>query len=602
MQQSEFNLLRNPFAILRIGARSTRVEAAAARDEVIWDHDVEEDEAGEAYASLASPKERLTSELGFLLGMSPASARKAIDALRQGNLSLPADGTPPLAAVNLLAHGLNHGGDPREWGMALVNAYEAVELASVAEEISANCQISGERSPSAKEVDTGLSKLSERHGEALAHALASPDAAPFAAAIIEYWPDGDMPSRLGDAFISAYRRHIAKPLAEHEEHIASLEKVLIENPSVSTAQLLAGALADWDHLRQPVQIWDASHGLDEPESERLGEKLRDLSVRLVNQKQAFAEARVILDALIAAFPELPALSRKLQKASEELDEAASDAAVEEAMGPLLIAVESIIANEDSADRHLGWSVANSDWPIAGALRSAFAAAIKHDATVAVRLVRSLAIRLYNEHDRTAAALGLTKWLQQVAPKDTDPEAIQQLAIDEQTLNETRDMSELNSAMQRGDNAGVAEVAKRLASRTKDPEERDKLLFIAIKAEERKRREGNSKLTRRIFAGMAVLGFLFVVFSGNEEQSYEEAPAAEAPAAEYEDPATYQPSPDLSPDVYRGRKYSREYDECETLKSSINSEEFLVDTADENSVSSFNEKVEQFNRECAGRWR
>lgn len=627
MQQSNFDLLNNPFAILRIGVRSTRAEAAAARDEVVWEHDIDEDNARQAYAVIASPKGRLASEIGFLLGMNPATARKAIDAVRQGNLSLPAGETPVVAAVNLLAHGLSLGGDPAEWGSGLVDAYDALEVDAVTEEIVANCQISGERAPSAKEVDAALSKLAERHGEVLAQALATADTASLAENIVEYWPDGEMASRLGDAFIAAYRRQIAQPLLAHEERIGSLEKALLANPSIGDAQSLANALVDWDRLRQPVQIWDASHGLDEPDSERLGERLRDLTVRLVNKKKAFAEARVVLDALLAAFPELPTLSRKLERASEELDEAAADAAAEKAMGPLLIAVESIVTDQAAADNHLGASVATSTWPKAEVLRAAFAEAIKHDPTIAVRIVRNLAIKLHNEHSQSAAALRLTEWLQQTAPNDTDPETIRQLAVDEKTLSETHDVNRLNSAIERADNSFVAEIAIRLASRTKDTEERKKWLSIAAEAGERKRK----KTTKAWFYATALaLGFLFLFFSGDEKQSYEEAPAAEAPAAEYYDPAAeesppaadamapaadamapaadameppaYLPDAGASRDNYRGQKDSVQYSLCQYLESEIKSDENSVDTSNEDSVNSFNSKVERYNSECTGRWR
>ena len=126
------------------------------------------------------------------------------------------------------------------------------------------------------------------------------------------------------------------------------------------------------------------------------------------------------------------------------------------------------------------------------------------------------------------------------------------------------------------------------------------------------------------------GFLFFFFSLDNEESYEAAPVAEAPAAEYYYPAAeesppaadaiapaadaalpaadameppaYLPDPGDSKEIYRGRKDSFQYVLCQQLEFEIKSEETSVDTSDEGSVNSFNSKVERYNGECTGRWR
>lgn len=603
MQPSEFNLLQNPFAILRIGVRSTRAEAATARDNVVWDHDTDEDLAQQAFSALATPRDRLAGEIGFLLGMTPSAARRAVDALRGNELSLPEEGTPPLAAANLLAHGLSAGPVSEVWALSLVEAYEALDVQGVADELAANCQISGERPPSLQDVDSALSNLALSHGAALARALATPDHAQVAERVVASWPQGDLTGRLGDAFIASYRERISSYLGAYEERIAGFEKSLLDKPSMEAARGLTAALADWDHLRQPVQIWDASHGLDEPDSQELGDRLFRLTVALVKKKKAFTEARLILDALISAFPELPKLSRKLNKASKELDEAAEDAADEEAMGPLLSAVDNIAKQEGLVDRHLGGNVVDSAWPPAVALRTAFVAASARNPTIAVGIVRGLAIRLHNDHDRTVAAAGLTRWLRANAPPGTDAETIEKLAADEHTLLQSLDMQRLNAAAERSDNGEVAQIAKRLAARAKDQQERNKLLAISLAAEDRQNRaKGATKRKWLIWA--AIAGFiLWLIASEEKSPRYEEAaPAVEAEAPDVSAYPSDTPEIEGVPSISRGSKYSQEYRDCQDLESSIKIEELTVDSANEESVNNFNQKVENFNQQCAGRWR
>jgi hypothetical protein len=644
-----FDILENPFVVLNVSPRATREELVTARENAVWDLGVDETDAGRALSSLLHPRERLLAEISFLPSASPAQCKAITAALKKGELP-DVSGLSALDQANLHAHALSVGEADPDTIDVLSRLHQKIDVSEVIRELNAIRQLSRERSVERADALLALTTLVQRHAQvaakvvvddALKHSHDYQSAESIWAAERLVTEDVDGKSPFVAQFIEAYGGLTRPELQRLSDRIDSAAATLRKRPSETMAQQIADDLHQWDALRQPVQLWDQSHGIDEPESQALGKKLRELCVFLANDKQSFDVALTITKAMNEAFGELEGFSEKLEEDVEALEELLEGQRIKQVIGPLKNEVEAAQAKLDATAAAIsrGALTSQSNKNIRRLVEQFKLAADKligtPQAGAPALILRSLALSLHNEGEHSQAALTLTNWVLANAPQ-LPGDVRTKLEEDRASLERMVKRAALLSAARSRQLGQVEALAAELAATADDDKERAQMSAIAASAQKRR---ASDRVKYWIWGGIAAVVLLFVIAdensSGSNNYSYEPTYAGDDEAAfdpAEDDEAAFDPAEDAAVDAaaatdaaaaetdsaFGSNLPQAEYGGAERVPSigtgevldlaeirycrrqdaRLTSASRMVDTSSQSQVDGFNAAVSEYNLRCS----
>lgn len=634
-----FDILENPFVVLNVSPRATREELVTARENAVWDLGVDETDAGRALSSLLHPRERLLAEISFLPSASPAQCKAITAALKKGELP-DVSGLSALDQANLHAHALSVGEADPDTIDVLSRLHQKIDVSEVIRELNAIRQLSRERSVERADALLALTTLVQRHAQvaakvvvddALKHSHDYQSAESIWAAERLVTEDVDGKSPFVAQFIEAYGGLTRPELQRLSDRIDSAAATLRKRPSETMAQQIADDLHQWDALRQPVQLWDQSHGIDEPESQALGKKLRELCVFLANDKQSFDVALTITKAMNEAFGELEGFSEKLEEDVEALEELLEGQRIKQVIGPLKNEVEAAQAKLDATAAAIsrGALTSQSNKNIRRLVEQFKLAADKligtPQAGAPALILRSLALSLHNEGEHSQAALTLTNWVLANAPQ-LPGDVRTKLEEDRASLERMVKRAALLSAARSRQLGQVEALAAELAATADDDKERAQMSAIAASAQKRR---ASDRVKYWIWGGIAAVVLLFVIAdensSGSNNYSYEPtyagddeaafdpaedaavdaAAATDAAAAETDSafgsnlPQAEYGGAERVPSIGTGEVLDlAEIRYCRRQDARLTSASRMVDTSSQSQVDGFNAAVSEYNLRCS----
>lgn len=341
-----FNLRANAFYLLGVSPEAAAGEIADALDDAVTDSPGDESKLQTAKNALVAPVKRLPEELSSLWGVPPDEWNRWLSTENPEKWSeLPSN----VARINLAAHFCSLAG---EGGYS--DDFRRAALDSVIESrdsfldmpaaIEAARKKAGMPARLNGHFQEALRAVLEKHRQAAMRAIESArHPGKIMTGIVENWQyDKTASGKFVGDLARDYDRWTIPKLRPIEENILKAIEMLqrdsrAENPLDDIDRLLA----EWDEYSQPVQLIKEAKAIDDPRSKELGSKLRSLVVYLANEREEYAAALRITDALHRTFPELPDFARQLASDMKELRKLSAKQAADKKIQALAKFVEKV---------------------------------------------------------------------------------------------------------------------------------------------------------------------------------------------------------------------------------------------------------------------
>lgn len=329
-------LERNPFAVLGASLRDNRAKLIELAETRALTGD--EDEVVAARAAVTNPRTRLSAEIGWLPGTSPAKVAALINGLRKNpGLVRAASGLNPLAVANLTAAAmelLDPAMPADEWAgwlVALAQAEDEIDADDVLRDINEDRAVAG--LPEVRDLALVEAALSERRRHYKDVTLAALEQVPsnvlveaLTAAVEEATSGGDLHAPLLiEEIATAYELRAAHAIEKGATGISELVEAVRRSAPAGEASVatnvsrLERAVRSWDKLAQPVQLIMKSRGQEHEASKKLAYEVRSLGIELVNEHGFIEQGTRLTTILTEVFAELPEVVDRLESDAEALD-------------------------------------------------------------------------------------------------------------------------------------------------------------------------------------------------------------------------------------------------------------------------------------------
>jgi hypothetical protein len=549
---SVFGLMENPFTILGATPRSTKADINEAVEEARLDADGIEAERrlDLARQALIAPNERLRAELGFLLELRPAEARKVLRSRQFQDWLDVAQSAAGLSRLNILVEALSCAPDMHSATTIfqdLIVGWSALVPKSIVNQINEERSIAGFSDAQTADVRNALTELRAFHASKALEAI--DNVCNLSAFLTDMLTSTLIPERrAGEAFVTAsldeYAKRVGSALASSADRaLATLDAYSISG-SETDYVLFETALEAWDALAQPMQLASEAKGADEAHSKDLYDQIRSKAIELANDEGRHHEALQITKLSERIFAELPWAAEALKKDAQVLNNLIANKTRDEHLLPLAAALNE--AREDLfwTSRHLsahGFSSSSPD-PI-GAIWAAYVDLLSHDVDQEIRdvganLVRNLSITLFNERQEPVQAKMLTSQL--AADADWFSQDVRdQIAEDDEYLNRSVMLEYLLATMKREDWTRAKDLCENLIQ-VSPASELDGLRKIEGIIDQK---ISSRTFNRIVWGGIAAAIIGLIVFNENKTSNYEE-PAYEPSYLSERD----YPVPDNDPDA------------------------------------------------------
>jgi len=329
---------RSPFWQLNVTPRESAQRILAALDEMnisVGDPKL----CSQLRTALTLPRNRISTEVAWLPGVSPAKAQSAVSSLRQDPFSLlERSDMPPLALANLWSSALlflmnDHVVDDiSRWFCKLAKACDDINVDEVLVDINEDrivAKFAQIASPNLIHEEI-LNRRKEFKSSMLAvlNCLSSDKLIEVMTLSIERATGfGSRPSPvLLDELVESYQFEATKffqiestNISKLIEHARSFCKEK-ENGLAELIGLIGDRSRTWRQVAYPVQVSMKSRALDHDQSRVLAVKIRDLSVDLVNDHGRLDEAQGLLNILQKEFADLPNFAVRLDEDSRTLSD------------------------------------------------------------------------------------------------------------------------------------------------------------------------------------------------------------------------------------------------------------------------------------------
>jgi peptidoglycan hydrolase-like protein with peptidoglycan-binding domain len=403
-----FDLLRNPFFVLKVEPSTPLDRIAEAAEDALADGVAEADIAA-AREALINPRQRTGAELSYLFDSPSSHVGRLVKILR--NLSFPeilkeAERTAPLSRSNFLTEAASRSPASADIIFSVLDAHAQISPPDLLAKIQSVRRQAGIVGTSLEAVEEALNALYERHVKALLAGLKNAKAAsvPLRECTnrLLALPDDDRLLAL-DRLLRAYTQFASSELSELEESVAPLlEQLKGGLASKDDIERLSGCLRQWVGLAQPLIDAEARKGRDDPRSRELCFSVRSLSIERANQHNDFASALAISEIASTVFATLPRASEQLVEDVQLLKERINESRI----APLKDFIEGVSKWTIAADMSGGFGPSAKG--LAAELWMLFSAALRESehsnyADLPWMLIRGLAIDLNNEENSPEAA-------------------------------------------------------------------------------------------------------------------------------------------------------------------------------------------------------
>lgn len=272
-----------------------------------------------------------------------------------------------------------------------------------------------------------------------------------------------------DRIISQFDRWSVPKLEQIADRIDFIIEELKAAPVEPLLSELDTELAAWDHLSQPVQLWEQAKGLDEPRSLALSRKIRQAAVELANDAGQHEAALHITRSLVRTFAELPTVVAESKKDLATLEELVEASRAQRVIMPLHRAADVAEGNLGRTSQQvLQGSFAAEVVDEVGNLYTAFAEAKARadelaDPDMPWLIVRSVALTLHNDAQESEAARIIVVALLDDAPAGPR----QRLEEDLKTLQSLRYQREFAAALQNNDLGRARQIVSDMVAQGHD---------------------------------------------------------------------------------------------------------------------------------------
>lgn len=327
----------NAFALLGANSRDDRrriVELAEERSLEI-DHEL----CQKARSDLTNPRNRLSVEVAWLPGVSPARAKALLDQLLRDPLSIRSEtGLPDLAFANLLGaafesiYSADSAKDVAEFIEQMADHVEYLSPDDAFRDINEDRSISG--FPEVVSVDQVEAEMTERrryYKNAIKSALDRMQPASLVEAMTiavdSATVGGEIhASALIDDLVDSYALESQEFLRREAENAAKLLKSARSSIGSGEGAIppyivkLEGVVRSWNKVARPIQLSSKARGLDHDASKELAYSIRSLAIDLFNDHDMLATSRRLTALLEDQFSDIPDLAERVSADSETLDE------------------------------------------------------------------------------------------------------------------------------------------------------------------------------------------------------------------------------------------------------------------------------------------
>lgn len=438
-QSKVFDLLSNPFSLLRIEVSANLQKVTDAVDDALTDKLAPEADLIGMREVIINPRLRTFSEISFLLDTPVREANAILDALRSkaafNDTIRAADRLAPLSKANLLAHIAAHYPASADLLFSLVDAQAQIEPEKVHLKIESVRRSAGMVIPTLETVRDQLHELMSLHAKAAFASFPTPKAS--VASIEECTrrvlasADVDRIDAL-DGILKAFSQTVAPELSRLEEGFRTSSKILLQKSDDSAAiSSISIQLRDWTNLARPLLVFDAHKERDEERARQFFNEVRSLAIDLANEHDRFDTALSISKLCVQYFQLLPRAVDQLKEDLLVLERRSSESSVV----PLKNLIDEIRSSglSELVSDLIKYGFASSAPRQVKMLWTAFSEAVhsvKESAAADLPwlMLRSFAIEINNEENEPLAAKfileGLLQFSNGVAASDEVVKTIQ----------------------------------------------------------------------------------------------------------------------------------------------------------------------------------
>lgn len=523
-----FDLLRNPFFVLKVQPGTPVDQIAEAAEDALADGEVAEADITAARESLINPRLRTAAELSYLFDVPPGHVARLVGTL--ANLS-PADilreaeRAAPLSRSNLLTEAASHLPASSDILFSVLDAHAQTSPPNLLAKIQSLRRQAGLVSPSLGTVEETLNSLYEQHVKSLLGGFKNAKGAsgPLRECTkrILAAPDDDRLRAL-DRLLRAYAQFASSELGEIEEHVTPvLEQLKTRSATTSDTDDLSSYLQNWLSLAQPMIDTEARKGRDEPRSRELCLTIRSFCIDRANHHNDFASALAINEIALEAFKSLPRASEQLIEDAQLLKERLTESKIV----PLKNFIDGTSKWTIAADISSGFGPSAKG--LASELWMLFATAsrdLQHStySDLPWILVRELAIQLNNEEDSPEAAKSiLEQLLRVVTSTQPSPNIVEQLRTDLRAVSKNGNEKRVLKIVDSGDTSAALSGLDELLNTELPPDER------AVYAQLKKRLQGKRNANRTKWAAFALIAA--VIIGINVSNNSEPTPRQQTPS-------------------------------------------------------------------------
>lgn len=328
---------KNPFALLEVSTRDDRRKIMEMAEDKSLSMD--EAECSKARTDLTNPRNRLTTEISWLPGVSPKRAQEFLKTLRDdSDAFLKQNSIEPLALCNLMASAfelIDEDIDSSEWIswiLAISEAYDQINPDIVLRHINEDRVVSGfPEITSTEQIDKEIASRRGYYNDSIKTALDRLPARKIldivTSVVNTATSSGESHApHLIDDLIDKYEIVTRGQLQEGADKIEKLIEGAHqaaysgEDSLLPIINVIEKSVREWDAIAQPIQLSFKSRGLDHDLSLGLGLKIRNLAVDMTNNHGMLEATKRITGLLKEVFAELPEFSARLDEDAESLED------------------------------------------------------------------------------------------------------------------------------------------------------------------------------------------------------------------------------------------------------------------------------------------
>lgn len=601
-----YDLLSNPFVLLRLPPTATKEEVAEAFVDAIAEAWSDDESLREARRKLLAPKLRLAATVDVLVDATPSQRDIAIDALRD-DLSLStligiAKDLPSAARLTFLS---NVAQSRPSYGALrfFVLTVPDVDRSELQASVAGLFEEAGLPAPDAGSIWDAFNASTTKSAQRLFSGYrdlksASLDILRCIDEVISQATGEQMAAF--SPLISAYQELTAQVIGDLRHSIYRFTEVFLKDPrALEILDSLQADLRSWSELSRPIQRLSRQKGRDDPHAREVFEHLRSFMISLANEKGAAEAALKLSRTCRETFSELPRAVAQLEEDLETLQNLVDQEAARE----LFEVVEVIRADLDPLVDDLQRGFSRESVRHAKRLFEAFDSTVvktKHKdiSNLPWVIVRDLALDINNDLGESNASEALISGLiNHVGFNEASEQMRAAILGDLRVLRMNAAQVRFKRSLDKKDSAGIRSALESMISHAKDDEERREFRQAISNIDAAKRR---STLQWAFWIAVIIIGIIVMANkgSGSRGSSYsssgsrttQSSQVAQTTAAS--DNREVKPLNSVAPFSRGNLRY------CQFESARITAVKDMISNETTQVISRYNDAVADYNRHCS----